>query len=170
MSKQKEYSGAGGMIFQWPGNRFTMRALTLWSPWGSAIVRGSKDVENRGWAVPEWLIGETIAIHNGQRWDPACLSLWEEIDGDVPDSEILDAEIGCIVGVAKIVRCDPPSGTLADVGRVSRDPCDSFWRHPWAFGWCLDERRSLDKPIPWKGRQGVWKLPSRLRDEMRVHG
>ena len=44
-----------------------MKALTIWQPWASLIMVGAKPVEWRGWACPQWIVGQRIAIHAGAR-------------------------------------------------------------------------------------------------------
>jgi len=43
-----------------------MKALTLTAPWGTAIAKLGKDIENRRWKPPDAIIGQRIAIHEGK--------------------------------------------------------------------------------------------------------
>lgn len=46
-----------------------MRALTVRPPWGSAIARWGKWLENRDRLIPyDSMLGERFAVHQGKRW------------------------------------------------------------------------------------------------------
>ncbi len=42
-----------------------LHALTMDGPWAWSIFHLERDVENRTWAPPQWLIGQWLAIHAG---------------------------------------------------------------------------------------------------------
>jgi len=44
-----------------------LKALTVWQPWATLIIVGAKPFEFRGWASPQWLVGEDLVIHAGSR-------------------------------------------------------------------------------------------------------
>lgn len=126
-----------------------MYALTLWRPWDQAIIHGPKRVENRTWPPPANLIGETIALHAGARWDKEGLAFMEDL-GFRPALTENAAPKMCIVGVA----------TIASVTRATNDLFTSS-DDPWAFGpvcWHLKHIRALKEPVPMKGKQGLWAL------------
>ena len=44
-----------------------MYAITLHQPWATLIALGVKNVATRSWPAPEWLLGQTFAVHAGKR-------------------------------------------------------------------------------------------------------
>lgn len=132
-----------------------MRALTIWQPWVDCILFHGKDVENRGWRPPSYIIGQRIALHAGKKLDEdgiLALRLSESLI--LPDSEWDAMEAtsrrGAIVGTV-IVR-----------GSISRSA--SRWFHgPW--GWILEDARPL-RPIPCRGAQGLWRMSPELEAEI----
>src|SRR5690349_18020675 len=51
----------------------TMKALSLWAPWGSLMADGRKKIETRSWRPPAWLLHQPIAIHQTMHVDKgAC--------------------------------------------------------------------------------------------------
>ena len=42
------------------------RALTVHAPWAWAIIHGGKDIENRSWCPPKWMLDQRIWIHCSQ--------------------------------------------------------------------------------------------------------
>ncbi len=128
-------------------------ALTLQRPWATLIVHGSKPLENRHW-FPMGMIGQTIAIHAGKTFDENGWLAAQDIMrglGEDPLSPTLWGHIKvemAIVGTARI----------AGYTKVS----DS----PWFFGpigWVLDERRPLATPVPCRGMQKLWIIPTDVR-------
>jgi len=144
-------------------------ALTIHQPWAWCIVAGVKDFENRDWKPPADL--SWVAIHAGVRpktkhslnpntctINSICRmrqTLREEEMADVPDISELD--FGAIVGAARIAGIHE-RGT----------PCDSPWRNDAAFGWRLADAVKLERPIPCKGKQGLWALSGFDRQTLRA--
>ena len=132
-----------------------IKGLTLHRPWGYAIARLDKRVENRSWAC--WLKpGDYIAIHNGQKWDKNASRFIREMGDSETKS---DAEIntpGMIIAVARF------DGNIKD-----EDP----GRSPWFFGpygWLLSEVVEIE-PVLAKGQQGLWNLPEAVLQSVRLN-
>ena len=77
-----------------------MLALTMWEPWGSALVYGPKDVENRPWKPPfkvsgERVLGSWVLIHTGQTWDSkhsrSALEQWSVAEPETMPSVLVEA-------------------------------------------------------------------------------
>jgi hypothetical protein len=137
-------------------------ALTLTCPWGS-IVLAHKPIENRDWPPPAWIIGKRIAIHAGkvfgdQDWLRAQeilrqfginpIDAWEKW----PHFQVR----GAIIGTAVV------SGFIDDADAERTDN----HRSPWffgRFGWLLEDRRPLERPVYCRGLQKLWRIPAELR-------
>ncbi len=85
-------------------------SLTLWRPWDWAITRAPeggpvspKQIENRPWRPPGWLIGQRLAIHGGRKWDARGAAIIRELGFDVPRPEDWPGAISGIVTVAGYV-------------------------------------------------------------------
>jgi len=134
-----------------------MRALTLWQPWGTALVYGPKDVENRPWRPGpgkgnvKLIRPMRLAIHAGKKFDadsePGIRELWPEMPTEHAQGAILG-----VVEFTAFMRGWP--------------------RSRWAFGpWCWLRGRTwpLSSPIPnVKGALGLWKLPLPVVDQLQV--
>lgn len=125
--------------------------LTLWQPWASAIVFGSKRIENRDWRVSNRLIGEFIAIHAGKfndtRWETEHF-IWDKMACTFGKDQIV---LGAVIGVA----------VLDGFVEQSDDP---WFFGPW--GWVLRDVVPID-PVPCTGRQGLWTLPADVYGQVR---
>lgn len=139
-----------------------MKALTLWRPWPVAIFflryELQKDVENRSWKPPECIRGERIAIHAGARYVDV-FDQWLKIIKPTPAETfqlLVDwkqlSEIRGIIGTVLI----------AGYSRKSK----SRWAEEGMFHWNLMERQPLQKPIPCKGAQGLWNVPSEIERQI----
>ncbi|HZJ54590.1 MAG TPA: ASCH domain-containing protein [Myxococcaceae bacterium] len=112
-----------------------MRAITIHQPWAELIVRGDKDVENRSWRTRH---RGPLLIHAGARADRERFQ-----DYGVPD----DARRSAIIGVVEVVDC-----TLERT---------SAWHEPGSWGWYLTRAKRFRRPIPMKGRRGLFEVPDR---------
>lgn len=135
-------------------------ALTIWQPWCSAIVDGSKRIENRGWRPPEWIIGDRIWLHAGKRFDlPGslrCATLgFDRAKADLP--------LGAIIGSARVAgyqtaqmpkaKLFSKEGYLYEGADLRGDP---WWVGP--VGWVLEDVLPLE-PHAALGMQKLWVWP-----------
>ena len=132
----------------------TMPVLTVYEPYASHIVFGSKRIENRDWKPLKHLLGKRIAIHAAIRplssIDIAAAAEQARAAGSGPVGfplVELDARRGHIIGTAVIAGWFE-SGMGAP--------------EPWEVGrycWRLADVRPCT-PIRAKGAQGVWQFDS----------
>jgi hypothetical protein len=144
-----------------------MKALTIWQPWATLIMAGAKPVEWRGWPCPQYVRGQRIAIHAGQRpvkpheiadiiarIDDAETSLVGEIARPLLTSvHRLSWPLSSVLGTAIIGEPIPVMDWLRDhaPGFLDSDRID---HSKWA--WPLREIERFDIPVPARGAQGFW--------------
>lgn len=146
-----------------------MKALTLTQPWAALVALGIKRVETRSWSTryrgpllihaastwtaPDRLFAERLAERGllPERWQ-GPLDLSRPPDG------------GCLVAHCVLDVVVP--ATPADIARlvlehdlapVERELGDYF-EGRWL--WLLDSVVAIAKPIPWRGRLGLWEGPN----------
>lgn len=141
-------------------------ALTLWQPWAAYVVGGPKNIENRRWPPPKWIMGKRIAIHAGLKHDETAdawlESAFAKAFGDdsmtwtkhVPRLAQLEAR-GAILGTARVVGVHAPV-----LGPERRET--SPWHMRDQYGWILADRVALPKPIACRGAQKLWRVPAAL--------
>lgn len=148
-----------------------MKALTIRQPWAWAIFHAGKNVENRTWMPPRWIIGQRIAIHaSGALRDDEIESFITFVAQrhdrlgavDLPIWENLVC--GAIIGTVMVRDCIHWTIDLTECAR----------RYPWwtgdkdgseVFGWVLTEPRLLPEPIPMRGALGLWDVPAGIMPE-----
>jgi hypothetical protein len=131
-----------------------MKGLTIWRPWSLAIAEGWKPVENRGWATT---YRSLVAIHGGQRWDPAAVVMIGELAGWHVRLE--QAPAGAVVAVAR----------LADIciAAMTGGVCSCGpWAMPEQCHWRFSEVRKLSEPVPCCGAQGLWTVPAAVEAQI----
>ena len=140
-----------------------MRALTVRQPWAWAIIHGGKDVENRTRNLAGAHRGP-IAIHAGKTWAAGAVE-WMLTALGIRVPACLAS--GAIIGVVELVDVH-----RAHTAECSDDPwgrCSEWaeWSdldNPVICHLVLANPRPLAKPIPWRGRQGLWNLPDDVLD------
>lgn len=164
------------------------RALSLKQPWAWAVVHGPKDVENRSWwssiRGPIWIAA------SAQVTTPYYLDACERIKkiSGIDCPSIDDVPYGAIVGRATIVDCILPGGYTLDLERCGPTSSHSFLhrcrvnkeapgpRHPlhphlWhfqdEFGYVLEDRMAIAKPVPCRGHQRWWTVPAEVLEQLR---
>jgi hypothetical protein len=143
-----------------------VKALTLWRPWDQAILRSTKDIENRTWAFPASMLGQRIALHAGQTYE---VGDWPWPDGFVPKPKD-KAPAQAIVGVATLVGWLGPAVNGTRTTHGPRDRMLAYANSPWfsgtrseGYGWVLGGRLAIE-PVPCRGAQGLWTVPAELLD------
>jgi activating signal cointegrator 1 len=166
------YTGAGMSA---PG----LRALTIRQPWASAILYGTKWVENRSW--PTKYRGPLI-VHAAAKLAPPPPAGDPEMDwirnrlAFERGAWTTPAELarGAILGAVDVVDCVPMGRDKGTKGR--RDEGDESAFGPtgtelsgWASGpwcWLLARPRVLVEPIPLTGRLGLFELPRAIGERL----
>jgi len=124
-------------------------ALTICQPWAHLIMQGHKRVENRRWYTGH---RGPMLIHAGKSKDWMDLTTMQKYGLDYRD-----LILGSIVGVADVVDC------LALQAAKRPNP-----KYPWLakhehtegpFCFVLQNVRRFAEPIPYRGEQGLFKVP-----------
>jgi hypothetical protein len=134
--------------------RQTIPCLSVRQPWADLIVTGIKDVENRTW--PTDLRGKLLihapktvdwaAVTQLHHWLPASeLKTW--LGRQTPDE--YQPTIAALLGITEVVDC------------VTHHP-SRFFSGP--FGFVLQHSRPFAQPIPYRGRLGIFPVPTELLD------
>lgn len=148
-----------------------MRGLTIYQPYASLLAHGVKRYETRGWATH---YTGAIAIHAGvnkssikRLIDAPKIGLTAvkvaAIETICPMSEITKLPMGKILAVGKLVGCFPTDAVKVEKTELSFGD--------WQFGrwaWQIDNVRLLPVPIEFKGMQGLYGIPSYVRDEIKA--
>lgn len=123
-----------------------MRAVSLWRPWPWTIFYGGKDVENRPWVLD---FRGDIVLHATKHFDADSVPFIERTlrtTGIRPPLMLPSAHPEGLIGVVEVVGCDEWDGIAGG----------------WSFGpfcWRLANPRAFSRPIPWKGKQGIFHVP-----------
>lgn len=123
--------------------KWEFACLSVWQPWAWLLVNGPKTVENRTWAAPRGYRGPLL-IHAAQREDAEAMLdfMRQRVSDDLPMPEM---PRGAIVGVVDLVGC-------------TKERSDFDWHEKGKVGWYVENARPFEKAIPWKGKQGMFKV------------
>jgi hypothetical protein len=149
-------------------------ALTIWQPWATLIAVGLKPYEFRGWAFPEAMIGQRIAIHAGARpvRKDEVRHLLVQLQGSSwrESGLVREPSIKLLTRVLMIPKSLPLSSVLctAVLGQPIRDDRlaeslgivaihDSDRSEHSNWGWPLTDIVKLEPFVPALGKQGFWK-------------
>jgi len=144
----------------------TIPCLSLWQPWATLMAIGAKKNETRSW---ETMYRGPLAIHAAKKWSGdlahvVCRDPYRTVlDGLWPsgtsahDMGGKGLPLGCIVAVVRLHAC-------IRIGERNAPPAGSnefeFGDYtPGRFAWCTDNVQRLETPIPWKGAQGLFRVP-----------
>lgn len=120
-----------------------MKALSIQQPWAVLIAIGQKNIGNRN--RPTKYRGR-IYIHTGKRFDPGALEWLLQKGISVWESLALHSNLifrGGIIGEVDIIDCVTGS--------------DSRW-FAGPYGFVLANPVLYEKPIPYKGRPGLFEI------------
>lgn len=149
-----------------------MKAITVLQPWATLLVTGKKHIETRSWKTN--YRGE-ILIHTGKK-DPLfgfcmmtdntkkrvlrVLGLPEIFNRfqKFPTGEILGKAI-----LADCVLIDKEIAALIKEQRPDEYAFGDFT--PGRYAWVMENPVAFDKPIPARGKQGLWNWEGDVQDE-----
>lgn len=142
-----------------------MKAISLFQPWASLLAGGEKRIETRSWRTKE---RGRIAIHASKVIESDALLLCHtpifsrsliKLGFDVPGQ----LPTGAILGVAHLVEVEP---AIAIVKTLSEKELEfgNYSMGRWA--WMFVDLCMFEKPIPCRGKQGLWTVPDNLLVEI----
>lgn len=130
----------------------TIKAITIWQPWASAIALGVKHIETRGWSTN---YRGPILIHAAKRKldrHAQAFADYEHTMNRLPAR----VPLGAIVAMATLVRVQPTEQLDLIISAIERSYGDYS---PGRFGWVLENIRPFKEPIGYTGRQGLFDVP-----------
>lgn len=141
-----------------------MKCLTICQPWAWAIVHGPKRIENRTWPTNH---RGKLLIHAGKSRDYVDRGVYDWWRSAVPEIALPSEGglvFGAILGVATLAYCaktDPAdSCSYADRTNQRRFCDEGCW---W---WVLRDVQRLEKPITYRGAQGLFDVRDELAAEI----
>lgn len=140
-----------------------IRLLTVRQPWAWALIHGCKDVENRSHKVS---YKGLLAIHAGKA-DHNTLKRddWKQFESEYFGKDVFadfdpsKEPRGAIIGVIEMVDCKPEH-------QVDSIWCDDPGNEDGWFAWLVQKPIALPEPIPYRGAQGLQRLPEHLAAEL----
>lgn len=143
-----------------------MKAITLYQPWALWVALGYKPIETRTHDRFKNLVGKRIAIHSAQIYDEGAFKLaWEFLPpklkaplGVIKLAMSVSLARGSIVCTAIVIKTE-----WLNEEHSNRALCDC--KNVKRFGLFFADVKALKKPIPYKGRQGIFNIPSEVFDE-----
>lgn len=142
------------------------RALPLYQPFGSLVVRGIKTRETRSKPAPSTILGRRVAIHACRTTQYLRLcSAWPFSGAGQAASEL---PLGAIVGSVVVARSELI--TVEYANRLRRDDPREFELGdytPGRYAWRLTGARELAEPIPTRPRsQGLFFVTPEVADQL----
>ena len=135
-----------------------MKAISLWQPWASLWVSGRKIHETRHWSTNH---RGPLAVHATKHFEKTVgVHLEEILIDEFGGHWAMDLPTGAIVGVIDLVDCQ-----RADLIYPNGSKADDYWCGDFGigrFGWRGENFKTLAKPIPYKGAQGMFSVPDEL--------
>jgi hypothetical protein len=152
-------------------------ALTVHQPWANEIAIGNKPIENRDWPPPPWLIGKALAIHAGKTYDydggKWIREHFPNLPHQVHDSELPFGAIVAVALVSGFVATEAggaPPGILSWAQMEARGflkPEHGRWFFG-VYGWVFGRVVKLPRPVPARGYQKLWKVPTDVFQQVKV--
>jgi hypothetical protein len=152
--------GNGGIV-----SDTEMRGLSLWQPWASLWALGIKKNETRSWATN---YRGLVAIHVAKKPIKDTLDqlpketrsyirrLIGSKSGEYFTHEYLP--LGCILGYGELVDCHLMTPEFI-AQQTPQELLLGDWQ-PGRFAWEVENVKLLAEPMPYKGMQGLWRVPN----------
>jgi len=122
-----------------------MKVLTVREPWATLIIEGYKEYEFRSWKTN---YRGKILIHAGKTLEKDMSKRFEKYN--------LKYNCGCILGEAIITDCILVDEKLSDELNKRNSIVYENSNHKETYAWKLENIKKYDKPIPCKGKLGLW--------------
>lgn len=124
-----------------------MKVLTIREPWASLIINGYKKYEFRSWKTN---YRGKILIHTSQKIEKEMLSRFKDYN--------LNYVSGSIIGEAELTDCILVDEEFNQNLRKIDNVVYGKSNHVEKYAWKLENIKKYDKPIPMKGKLGLWNI------------
>ena len=145
-----------------------MKAISVWQPFTTLIVRGFKIFETRTWPAPRSVIGQTIGIASTKSINPTQRAQFgaeefrEFYDRLVLPDKLDDFKHGFMLGTVVLDSVELMTPEFMD--EVSVEEKAYGWWQEGSYAWRLTNPVAFDEPIPVRGAQGLWDYRPHLRE------
>lgn len=140
----------------------SIKAITLWQPYASAIAWGFKRYETRGWPTSH---RGPIAIHAAMKCDRTIGHMVSDVCTLVPEfrdamrgnkrNPYSNMDFGAVVAIAEITDCMLTDALIYNEAIGATEKAFGDYS-PGRYAWRLENIRAI-KPIPVSGAQGFWQ-------------
>lgn len=124
-----------------------MKVLTIREPRASLIINGYKKYEFRSWKTN---YRGKILIHTSQKIEKEMLSRFKDYK--------LNCVSGSIIGEAELTDCILVDEEFNQNLRKIDNVVYGKSNHVEKYAWKLENIKKYDKPIPMKGKLGLWNI------------
>lgn len=122
-----------------------MKALTIKEPWASLIIEKYKKYEFRSWKTK---YRGKILIHAGLSVEKDMMQRFKDYD--------ISIKPGCIIGEATLTDCILVDENFNKKLRAIDPIVYGRSNHAETYAWKLEDIVKYEKPIPCKGKLGLW--------------
>ena len=128
-----------------------MKVLTIKQPWAAIVIEGYKKYEFRSWKTN---YRGKILIHAG-------LSLEKDMEERFKEYN-LNYKCGYIIGEAELVDCILVDEKFNEELKEINSLVYAKSNHVEKYAWKLENIKKYDKPIPCKGKLGLWNYEGEI--------
>lgn len=122
-----------------------MKVLTIKEPWASLIIEKYKKYEFRSWKTN---YRGKILIHAGLSVEKDMMKRFKDYD--------ITINPGFIIGEATLTNCIKVNNEFSEELRKIDNIVYGRSNHSEDYAWMLEDVIKYDKPIPCKGKLGLW--------------
>ena len=145
-----------------------MKAISIWQPFATLVVKGYKVFETRTWAAPASVIGQRIGIASTKSIRPEQRAHFNDEDFQgfygrlgLPE-KLEDLDHGFMLGTVIIDSVELMTPEFMD--EVTNEEMSYGWWQEGFFAWRLREPVMFPRPIPVRGAQGIYEWNDNERD------
>jgi hypothetical protein len=138
----------------------TLKAISMWQPWGSLWLSPNKRHETRHWQPKH---RGRLLVHAAKKFvrdvdvDLACI-----LDDEFGGHWSMDLPTGAIIGMVDLIDVIPTERLYVDLYAMANDEktdrcCGNF--DPERFAWRRGTYWRFPQPIPYRGHQSLFDVP-----------
>jgi activating signal cointegrator 1 len=141
-----------------------MKCISLWQPWASLWCSERKVHETRHWPIKHlgWLAVHAAKKDVSRSIEIGAGALLEILCDEYGGHWARDLPRGAIIGAVSIIDCVP---TETIVRAIASKPCDDEVCGDFSagrFAWKRGEFKLFERPVSYKGMQGVFEVDDNL--------